>query len=88
VTTYPIAAGSCAPGVCNTPLMNDFIGSKSTKNVDASFTYNVSEHFTLSVEGLNLTNQPEERWVYQDDPLVAQYSAPGRQYFAGFKFQY
>lgn len=88
VTTYPIAAGSCAPGVCNTPLMNDFIGSKSTKNVDASFTYNVSEHFTLSLEGLNLTNQPEERWVYQDDPLVAQYSAPGRQYFAGFKYQY
>jgi TonB-dependent receptor len=88
VTTYPIAAGSCAPGVCNTPLMNDFIGSKSTKNVDASFTYNVNEHFTLSLEGLNLTNQPEERWVYQDDPLVAQYSAPGRQYFAGFKYQY
>lgn len=88
VTTYPIAAGSCAPGVCNTPLMNDFIGSESTKNVDASMTYNLNEHFTLTLEGLNLTNQPEERWVYQNDPLVAQYSNPGRQYFAGFRYQY
>ena len=88
VTTYPIAAGTCAPGVCTTPLMNDFIGSKSTRNVDASMTYSLNEHFTLSLEGLNLTNQAEERWVYQNDPLAAQYSNPGRQFFAGFRYQY
>lgn len=88
VTTYPIASGSCAPGACDTPLVNDFIGSKATKNVDASFTYNLSEHFVLSLEALNLTNQADERWVYQNDPLVAQYSNTGRQYFAGFRFEY
>lgn len=88
VTTYPIASGSCAPGACNTPLVNDFIGSEATKNVDASFTYNLNEHFVLSLEALNLTNQSDERFVYQNDPLVAQYSNTGRQYFAGFRFQY
>jgi TonB-dependent receptor len=95
VTTYPIASGSCAPGailpsgvVCNTALQNDFIGSKSTKNVDANFTYNLNENFVLSLEALNLTNQADERWVYQNDPLSAQYSNTGRQYFAGFRFQY
>jgi TonB-dependent receptor len=88
VTTYPIASGSCAPGACDTPLVNDFIGSKSTKNVDASFTYNLDEHFVLTLEALNLTEQADERWVYQNDPLVAQYSNTGRQYFAGFRYEY
>jgi TonB-dependent receptor len=88
VTTYPISSGACSPGVCATPLINDFIGSGSTKNYDAMITYNLSEHFALSLEGLNLTNQTDDRWVYQADRLAAQYSSPGRQYFMGFRYQY
>jgi len=93
VTTYPIASGACAPGsnngvVCTTPLVNDFIGSKATRTYDAEITYNVGEHLTLTLEGLNLTAETDDRWVYQADPLVAQYSAPGRSYFAGFRVQY
>jgi iron complex outermembrane recepter protein len=93
VTTYPIASGGCAPGalgtgVCTTPLINDFIGSKATRTYDAELTYNIGEHLTLTLEGLNLTAETDDRWVYQADPIVAQYSSPGRQYFAGFRFQY
>ena len=55
---------------------------------DAELTYNIGEHLTLTFEGLNLTAETDDRWVYQADPLVAQYSAPGRSYFAGFRFQY
>jgi len=95
VTTYPIAAGACAPGsllpggaVCSTPLLNDFIGSKATRTYDAELTYNIGEHLTLTLEGLNLTAETDDRWVYQADPVVAQYSAPGRSYFAGFRLQY
>lgn len=88
VTTYPIASGACAPGLCGTPLVNDFIGSKGTRFYDSEITYNIGEHLTLSFEGLNLTNETDDRWVYQADPLVAQYSAPGRQYFFGFRYQY
>jgi iron complex outermembrane receptor protein len=71
-----------------TPLINDFVGSGSTKNYDAMITYNLSEHFALSLEGLNLTNQTDDRWVYQADRLAEQYSSPGRQYFMGFRYQY
>ena len=95
VTTYPIAAGACAPGsllspgvVCTTPLLNDFIGSKATRTYDAELTYNIGEHLTLTLEGLNLTAETDDRWVYQADPVVAQYSAPGRSYFAGFRLQF
>jgi iron complex outermembrane receptor protein len=93
VTTYPIASGACAPGsqngvVCTTPLINDFIGSKATRTYDAEVTYNIGEHLTLTLEGLNLTAETDDRWVYQADPIVAQYSAPGRSYFAGFRLQF
>jgi TonB-dependent receptor len=94
VTTYPIAGGACAPGAptptgpCSSVLVNDFIGSKGTKYYDATATYNFTDHFTFSIDALNLTNETDDRWVYQNDPLVAQYSAPGRQYFAGFRYQY
>jgi TonB-dependent receptor len=86
VNTYPIAAGSCAPGVCDSPLLNDFLGSLSTKNYDASVTYALTDHFTFSFEGLNLTNQTENRWAYSFDPVVTQYSSTGRQYFVGFRW--
>jgi outer membrane receptor protein involved in Fe transport len=69
-------------------LVNDFIGSKGSKNSDATATYNITEHFTFSVDALNLTNETDDRYVYQNDPLVNQYSSPGRQYFAGFRYQY
>jgi iron complex outermembrane recepter protein len=93
VTTYPIASGGCAPGskngiVCTSPLVNDFIGGQATRTYDAELTYNIGEHLTLTLEGLNLTAETDDRWVYQADPIVAQYSAPGRQYFAGFRLQF
>ena len=87
VTTYPLAAGTCAPGACDSPLVNDFLGSESTKNYDASVTYNLTDHVTFSLEGLNLTNQTENRWAYQNEPLVTQYSSSGRQYFMGLRYQ-
>jgi len=91
VTTYPIASGTCAPGLqpngtpCDAPLMNDFLGSDSTMNLDAQVTWQATDHLSFTVEGLNLTNQTENRWAYQDEPLVTQYSSTGRQIFAGFR---
>jgi iron complex outermembrane receptor protein len=34
---------------------------------------------------LNLTNQTEDRWAYENEPVVTQYSSTGRQVFAGFR---
>ena len=85
VSQYPIAAGTCDPGVCDAPLVNDFLGSRATRNIDAKVTWQAMDHLSFSIEGLNLTNQTEDRWAYQDEPLVTQYSSTGRQIFAGFR---
>jgi iron complex outermembrane receptor protein len=85
VSQYPIAAGTCDPGACDSPLMNDFLGSKATRNIDASASWQATDHLSFTVEALNLTNQTEDRWAYQDEPLVTQYSSTGRQVFAGFR---
>ncbi len=85
VTTYPLAAGTCAPGECDAPLINDFVGSEATRNIDASFKYQATDWLQFSIEALNLTNQTENRWAYEAEPLVTQYSSTGRQIFAGFR---
>ena len=85
-TTYPLAAGGCDPGQCDSPLINDFIGSNETLNVDAAFTYKLTDNVTLTAEALNLTDQADERWAYQADPLVNSYGSTGRQYFVGARF--
>jgi iron complex outermembrane recepter protein len=94
VTTYPLAAGTCPPGLnpatnplvpCDAPLLNDFVGSEATRNIDLSVKYQATDWLQFSIEALNVTNQTENRWAYQDEPLVTQYSSTGRQIFAGFR---
>ena len=84
-TQYPIASGTCDPGVCDSPLVNDFVGSEATTNVDASFSYKFNSNISLSIEALNLTNQPSNRFGYASDPVITAYSASGRQFFVGFR---
>ncbi|HUQ10164.1 MAG TPA: TonB-dependent receptor [Steroidobacteraceae bacterium] len=85
VTTYPLAAGTCDPGACDSPLINDFIGSEATSNFDAAVKYQATDWLQFTIEALNLTNQTENRWAYEAEPLVTQYSSTGRQVFAGFR---
>jgi TonB-dependent receptor len=87
-TQYPIASGTCDPGVCDSPLVNDFVGSKATTNVDASFSYKFNANMALSIEALNLTNQTSNRFAYADDPVVTQYSSTGRQLFVGLRMSF
>ncbi len=84
-TQYPIASGTCDPGVCDSPLVNDFVGSEATTNVDASFSYKFNANMSFSIEALNLTNQASNRFGYADDPVVTSYSTSGRQIFVGFR---
>jgi iron complex outermembrane receptor protein len=87
-TTYPLASGGCDPGQCDSPLINDFIGSDETLNVDAAFTYKLTDNVTITAEALNLTNQTDTRWAYQADPVIANYGSTGRQYFVGARFTF
>jgi TonB-dependent receptor len=105
-TTFPIAAGSCNPGLqpatntttaaatsatevaCDSPLVNDFIFSKSTTNVDANFSWNFDEHLSMRLEGLNLTNQTSNRYAYTSNPVVTSYASTGRQITLGLRYKY
>ena len=87
-TNYPIAAGSCAPGACDSPLVNDFAGSKGTTNVDAVASWNFNAHLSLRLEGLNLSNQTTNRYAYVASPVVTQYASSGRQITLGVRFKY
>lgn len=59
-------------------------GTNSTLNFDAKATYNLTRNVQLSVEGINLTNEPENRYVdYSNRPYI--YSETGRQFYAGVR---
>jgi TonB-dependent receptor len=88
VTNYPLATGTCDPGFCDSPLINDFIGSESTFNLDGNFTYNVTDNIMLSIEALNLTNQRNKRWMYNSSRITEQYQATGRQVFVGVRAKF
>ena len=47
VSQYPIAAGTCDPGVCDAPLVNDFLGSLATRNIDAKVTWQATDYLSL-----------------------------------------
>ncbi|WP_298160086.1 TonB-dependent receptor [Brevundimonas sp.] len=83
VTQYPIASGTTDPGFSDSPLVNDFLGSEETLNVDFSASYKLTDNIRLNFEALNLTNQTTNRWGYADDPVVINYGSTGRQFFIG-----
>ncbi|MEN5362747.1 TonB-dependent receptor [Brevundimonas intermedia] len=87
-TTYPIATGTCDPGVCDSPLINDFAGSEATTNVDFSSSYKLNDNVSLTFEALNLTDEANSRWAYSDEPVVSSYGKNGRQYFFGARMTF
>jgi iron complex outermembrane recepter protein len=84
-TVYPLQSGTCAPGYCLTPLINDFAGSQPTTNVDASFSYRIADGISLTLEALNLTNQTSNRFSLADSEIITQYASTGRQFFFGVR---
>ena len=79
----PDRFGHDRSGLLEPPLVNDFLGSEKTFNVDFSSTYKVNDVVTLTVEALNLTNQTTNRWGYADDRVTTNYGSTGRQFFVG-----
>ena len=105
VSQYPIAAGSCSPGLttvgtggvgagtvesvgCDAPLINDFVYSQGTTNVDASVSLKLFDSFSVTLEGLNLTNQTSNRYAYQGQEVVTQYASSGRIYRLGARLTF
>ncbi|MCU6455716.1 TonB-dependent receptor [Sphingomonas sp. A2-49] len=66
----------------------DTAGSYSTTNLDASASYKVGDHLTLTVDAINLTNQPTSFWDGQAFRDQQVYSSTGRQFFVGARYKF
>jgi iron complex outermembrane receptor protein len=63
-------------------------GYDATFNLDASAQYNVTDHFRVSLEGVNLTDQYENEFNDTSRNLVYYYHHTGRQILLGARYQY
>lgn len=92
-TSYPLAAGNCDPGLqstgaaCDSPLINEFNGAKSTMNVDFSMRYSPIPQVSITFEALNITNEMSERFSY-NDPVIQSYGGAGPNYRIGVRYKY
>ncbi len=74
----------------------DFQGKNKTFNLDAQAIYALTPHLALTVQGLNLTDQYNDRYnVYnsstfgnQDGDAPLDYVHTGRTFLAGVRYTY
>lgn len=62
-------------------------GTNATLNVDMQANYVINEHFKITFEGLNLTDEFNDKYVDVTN-RVWVYSHTGRQYYLGMRYTY
>jgi len=67
---------------------NDVEGTLETMNIDFSTSYNFNDHFSISFEGLNLTDEAQDQRVDSVGRRLSFYHHQGRQYYLGARFKY
>ena len=92
VNRFPLATGTCsvgtttsAGGPCNSPVVADFGYNENTLNIDAAFSFKVTSFAELTLEGRNLTNDPQYRTEYAANPLSQTYGSTGRVITGGVR---
>jgi TonB-dependent receptor len=68
---------------------NGVHGQSGTTVLDASVRWKINDHFEVSLEGSNLTNEAQESWV--SNPAVQlplEYSETGRQFLLGVRYKF
>jgi len=67
---------------------NDVEGTAETLNIDFSASYNINDHFSVSLEALNLTDEVQDQWVGEAADRLSYYHHQGVQYYLGARFKY
>ncbi|UYY60031.1 TonB-dependent receptor [Sphingomonas sp. S2-65] len=62
-------------------------GVNETLNFDASASLKLTENISLSVEAINLTDEPQDFYIDQDNQVVL-YHRTGRQFYGGVRFRF
>ncbi len=70
--------------------LDGYHGMTGTTFIDASIRYAINEKLELSLEGMNLTNEASDEWVYSPSTgqLPLQYTETGRQFMLGVRYKF
>ncbi|TWT22674.1 TonB-dependent receptor [Luteimonas marina] len=66
----------------------DLEGTAATTTIDASLSYNFNDNFSISLEGLNLTDEWSDLWMDTGRDASIAYTHTGRQYLLGFRYKF
>ncbi len=79
-----------APGQETGFNLDGYHGMTGTTVIDASLRYKISDQLELSLEGINLTNEGSDEWVYSPltGRLPLQYTETGRQFLLGARYKF
>ena len=67
---------------------NDVEGKHETFNVDFALTWNLNERLSLSLEGINLTDEFNHQFVDSVGDRTSVYHHTGRQFYTGIRYQF
>lgn len=67
---------------------NDREGVNGTTNIDASISYDFNDNWSVSLEGLNLTDEVEDQWVDASGNRLSYYHSTGRQFYLGAQYKF
>ncbi len=70
------------------PTFNDVEGVHGTINIDMAASYRINDHFTLTVEAINLTDEYVDQYIDSVADRLSVYHHTGRQYWFGIRFAY
>jgi iron complex outermembrane receptor protein len=68
-------------------LGNDVQGTNSTLNVDASVQFTINDHFKVTLEGVNLTDEFQDQFVDSRN-MLSVYHHTGREFLLGVRYTY
>ncbi len=67
---------------------NDVEGKAEATNIDMALSYDLGDNLTLSFEGINLTDQYDERWINSQRQNNLNYEHTGREFVVGVRYRY
>jgi TonB-dependent receptor len=67
---------------------NDVEGTNESLNVDASLSYKFAKNWEIVLEGVNLTNEPNDQFISRGRNSVVAYTYTGREYLIGIRAKF
>jgi outer membrane receptor protein involved in Fe transport len=68
--------------------LNDILINPSTLNIDASASYKIDDNFTMTFDGINLTNQNSLQVADTVGQRLYYNHYTGTNYFVGLRYNY